>query len=936
MDISALNPHVHRQPYCNDLNYLSQSPTTLLQSNQSDSYNVGDVDRRYVISCGQFDNNNLSSCRTNTSLGVNGHDDNYERIKTSLSGSSLNRDTHQLAANPYINRVLHDSQESSSMDGIRNQLVRRKTGLGSGHSSNLKPPTVKRCDQQNVALRGWLYRLEGGAIKQWKRRWIVLGDYCLFFYKDVSETKCLGSVLLPSYCVSHCKLSEDGIVRKHSFKLEHQNMKTVFLAADTKESMDQWILVLGLASIMQLTYPKSTPPSSNSAVGPVNGSNDERCIKVDSQDIDTSRLSVRDERKNDPILDANGYRLGDEDEDSGFNSYKSRRENQVQIQQQQHQQQSQVHSIDYANLYLDSGHKYLASYNCIGLPPITSYPAQGYNYRQMIYPLQKSSHYENAPPKPRRQQFINDTNMDLGDIYSSPNNNYFAIPSGAHYHQFMGPSSNGPAPDLIAHNTTSNNYLQSSSLPQNTYNYMVQSNGLQAQYVSASPLSPSSVNNKAHYVVSPHLPPSTTVNSVISPYSLNHREQGLQAARYMQQQPTAQLRQNTMSQPASVNKISARPHSANFLDQEYTNDDEESEGGFKEMRATSNVQENSIYFQRPEPVRNESETIRTHVPKPLPPRPKSSLERYDPYNYNNSIPDNTINNVQENSLYFQRPEQVRTESDTLQNNLPKPLPPRPKSSLERHDPYNFKNPSTVDANTAQSPPQLTSPPARPWSDYLQEQPHRSLQSVYHPTVGQYSPPSMHQSQPSTNQKGYPLSTTDKSQFTGDDLLFNERDTTMQRLMEWKQKMLTISLNDKRPLNGKEGSSSLSASLHHLSGHLNDSGYNGSANVPIRPPLPKEYRTRVNSQDNMFRMRSRNEPIFFRKRSKSISSFPIDDVTYSSDDEGKYIHLSSLRIFPQNSFHQILSDIWLSHSHTFANQADHVRCLTCMYVYTGAN
>lgn len=64
------------------------------------------------------------------------------------------------------------------MDGLRVQIQRsRKTG------ASLRSPNVRRSNESQVTLRGWLYRLEGAALKQWKRRWFVLADFCLFYYK---------------------------------------------------------------------------------------------------------------------------------------------------------------------------------------------------------------------------------------------------------------------------------------------------------------------------------------------------------------------------------------------------------------------------------------------------------------------------------------------------------------------------------------------------------------------------------------------------------------------------------------------------------------------------------------------------------------------------------------------------------------------------------
>ncbi|XP_022242194.1 uncharacterized protein LOC106459913 isoform X2 [Limulus polyphemus] len=114
----------------------------------------------------------------------------------------------------------------------------------------IRPPNVQRDNQAQVTLKGWLFRLEGGPLRQWKRRWFVLADYCLFYYKDPEEDRLLGSVILPSYRISPCA-ADDKITRKFSFKAEHQNMKTYFFAAESRELMIQWMNALCLATIMQ-------------------------------------------------------------------------------------------------------------------------------------------------------------------------------------------------------------------------------------------------------------------------------------------------------------------------------------------------------------------------------------------------------------------------------------------------------------------------------------------------------------------------------------------------------------------------------------------------------------------------------------------------------------------------------------------------------------
>ncbi len=71
-----------------------------------------------------------------------------------------------------------------------------------------------------------------------------------FFPLGPDEDKVQGSILLPSYKISPVS-KEDGVFRKFSFKAEHHNMRTYYFAADTMESMKQWMNALSLASILE-------------------------------------------------------------------------------------------------------------------------------------------------------------------------------------------------------------------------------------------------------------------------------------------------------------------------------------------------------------------------------------------------------------------------------------------------------------------------------------------------------------------------------------------------------------------------------------------------------------------------------------------------------------------------------------------------------------
>ena len=97
---------------------------------------------------------------------------------------------------------------------------------------------------------GWLYKRGNDGLKLWKKRYFVLSEYCLSYYKGAHDEKASGSILLPSYRISPVS-KDDGIPRKFAFKAEHQNMRTYYFASDSRTNMVQWMNALSLASILQ-------------------------------------------------------------------------------------------------------------------------------------------------------------------------------------------------------------------------------------------------------------------------------------------------------------------------------------------------------------------------------------------------------------------------------------------------------------------------------------------------------------------------------------------------------------------------------------------------------------------------------------------------------------------------------------------------------------
>ncbi|XP_068162328.1 pleckstrin homology domain-containing family A member 4 isoform X2 [Antennarius striatus] len=109
---------------------------------------------------------------------------------------------------------------------------------------------AKRDPNCPVVIRGWLNKKDSSGLKLWKRRWFVLSNYCLFYYKDSREESVLGSIPLPSYKILFCTPRECKN-RKFTFKVVHQGMRSYFFSADTQEDMLGWVRALSLSATME-------------------------------------------------------------------------------------------------------------------------------------------------------------------------------------------------------------------------------------------------------------------------------------------------------------------------------------------------------------------------------------------------------------------------------------------------------------------------------------------------------------------------------------------------------------------------------------------------------------------------------------------------------------------------------------------------------------
>ena len=175
-----------------------------------------------------------------------------QSVQTQISGSGMKTKSPETP-------VTSPSTPATPSTPTHSALERRKS------EQTLKSPVAKRHPNAPVTLSGWLWKQGSDGLRVWRKRWFVLSEYCLFYYRGPEEEKIMGSVLLPSYQISACT-NDDKANRKYAFKCEHTNMRTYVLAAENGESMGQWVKSLMMAALMQGSTESESQPSISSFI----------------------------------------------------------------------------------------------------------------------------------------------------------------------------------------------------------------------------------------------------------------------------------------------------------------------------------------------------------------------------------------------------------------------------------------------------------------------------------------------------------------------------------------------------------------------------------------------------------------------------------------------------------------------------------------------
>ncbi|XP_029909875.1 pleckstrin homology domain-containing family A member 5-like isoform X3 [Myripristis murdjan] len=117
------------------------------------------------------------------------------------------------------------------------------------HNFGKRSNSIRRNPGAPVVKSNWLYKQDSTGMKLWKKRWFVLSDLCLFYYRDEKEEGILGSILLPSFHISMLSV-DDHINRKYAFKATHPNMRTYYFCTDTAKEMESWMKVMTDAALV--------------------------------------------------------------------------------------------------------------------------------------------------------------------------------------------------------------------------------------------------------------------------------------------------------------------------------------------------------------------------------------------------------------------------------------------------------------------------------------------------------------------------------------------------------------------------------------------------------------------------------------------------------------------------------------------------------------
>lgn len=126
--------------------------------------------------------------------------------------------------------------------------VSSNTEIVGGVKKASNPALMVPCFQLKDAQKeGFMYKLGGSGLtpKNWRRRWFVLKDKRLYYYKTAFDVSALGIVDMVGYSVDQSVESK----KKYVLKASRQGARTYFFQAETSEDMLSWMECIKEAAV---------------------------------------------------------------------------------------------------------------------------------------------------------------------------------------------------------------------------------------------------------------------------------------------------------------------------------------------------------------------------------------------------------------------------------------------------------------------------------------------------------------------------------------------------------------------------------------------------------------------------------------------------------------------------------------------------------------
>ncbi|XP_058229834.1 pleckstrin homology domain-containing family A member 6 isoform X3 [Hemibagrus wyckioides] len=176
-----------------------------------------------------------------------------------------------------LSMASHSTSEAQNHSQLVSRTPKRAATFGKRSNS------MRRNPKAEVTKQGWLHKQASTGVKQWNKRWFVLTDRCLFYYKDEKEEVVLGSLPLLSFKIGPI-LSSDNISRKFAFKVwfeaeeedmegekeegqeakgsiafclqaEHAGTRTYYFSTDSLEDREEWVQAMSEAASVHISGP---------------------------------------------------------------------------------------------------------------------------------------------------------------------------------------------------------------------------------------------------------------------------------------------------------------------------------------------------------------------------------------------------------------------------------------------------------------------------------------------------------------------------------------------------------------------------------------------------------------------------------------------------------------------------------------------------------